>query len=291
MCIERIEPDFGPQVGGTCIYICGTGLYDAPIKKVKFCTADESGNREVQAEWDRTKKALKVIVPPFQWLYGDEELPEEQKQASQVQASKPIQLSLSLNDQEWIKALTYQYHDSCVVRLAYVNNDLTASLSAEEREKMWQQEEPEDAGYPEGTTEEEIKKKEDEAQKKANEETEEVNTVAKRRGTRVTIHGSGFMKNQLLMARLTANGTVHKLVKPVYKNSKKLCIETPDMGTEVEMGNHQLVVEVTVNGQQYSSNGIFFMYNQVDPNMTDEELKKLEEEELKAAKKPGAKKK
>jgi len=33
------------------------------------------------------------------------------------------------------------------------------------------------------------------------------------------------------------------------------------------------------------------MYNQVDPNMTDEELKKLEEEELKAAKKPGQKKK
>lgn len=57
------------------------------------------------------------------------------------------------------------------------------------------------------------------------------------------------------------------------------------------MGNHQLVVEITVNGQQYSANGISFMYNQVDPNMTDEELKKLEEEELKAAKKPGAKKK
>lgn len=241
VCIEKIEPDFGPQVGGTTIFICGTGLYDAPIKKVKFCTAGEKGKREVQAEWDRTRRALKVIVPPLNWLFGEEdELTEEQKQVIQEQATKSgvIQLSLSLNDQEWIQALKYQYHDSNVMRLAYVNNDLTASLSAEEREKMWQQEEAEDAGYPEGTTEEEIKKKEDEVSKKANEETEEVNTVAKRRGTRVTIHGSGFMKNQLLMARLTANGSVHKFIKPVFKNSKKLCIEVPDMGTEVEMGNH-----------------------------------------------------
>lgn len=163
---------------------------------------------------------------------------DEQKVACQAQAQKPVKLSLSLNDQEWIEALNYKYHDANVVRLAYVNNDLTASLNPEEREKLWQQEEPEDQGYPEGTTEEEIKKKEDEAQKKANEETEEANTVAKRRGTRLHIHGNGFMKNQHVMVRLTQNGTVHKFVKPVFKSSKKLAIEVPDMGTEVEMGNH-----------------------------------------------------
>jgi hypothetical protein len=44
---------------------------------------------------------------------------------------------LSLNDQEWIDALSYKYHDANVVRLAYVNNDLTASLSQEDREKIW----------------------------------------------------------------------------------------------------------------------------------------------------------
>ena len=97
-------------------------------------------------------------------------------------------------------------------------------------------------------SEEEIKKKEDEAQKKANEETEESTTVAKRRGTRMYIHGNGFIKNSMLMARFTQNGTVHKLVKPVYKSSKKLAIEVPDMGEEVKIGNHQLNVEITVNG-------------------------------------------
>ncbi len=54
---------------------------------------------------------------------------------------------------------------------------------------------------------------------------------------------------------------MHKLVKPVFKSSKKLAIEVPDMGPEVEMGNHQLVVEVTVNGQQYTTNSVSFLYN------------------------------
>lgn len=84
---------------------------------------------------------------------------------------------------------------------------------------------------------------------------------------------------------------MHRLVKPVYKSSKKLAVEVPDMGPEVDMGNHMLVLEVTVNGQQFTTNGVSFLYNQVDPNMTDEELRKLEEEELKAQKKGGAKKK
>lgn len=45
-----------------------------------------------------------------------------------------------------------------------------------------------------GTPEEEQKKKE-EREKKALEETEETQTVAKRRGVRVYLHGSGFIKN------------------------------------------------------------------------------------------------
>jgi hypothetical protein len=36
---------------------------------------------------------------------------------------------------------------------------------------------------------------------------------------------------------------------------------------------------------------VTFQYNQVDPNLTDEDIRKMEEEEAKAAKKGGAKKK
>lgn len=55
------------------------------------------------------------------------------------------------------------------------------------------------------------------------------------------------------MVRFTCKGTVNKLLKPVFKTSKKLAVEIPDMGNEVEIGNHQLVVEVTVNGQQFTA--------------------------------------
>jgi hypothetical protein len=61
------------------------------------------------------------------------------------------------------------------------------------------------------------------------------------------VHGSGFLRVGTIV-RFTCKGIVHKFVKPVYKTSKKLAVEIPDMGTDVEMGNHQLVVEVTTNG-------------------------------------------
>jgi hypothetical protein len=38
--ISKLEPEFGPTFGGTNILINGQGLYDAPIKKVRFTTAD-----------------------------------------------------------------------------------------------------------------------------------------------------------------------------------------------------------------------------------------------------------
>ncbi len=38
--IQQIEPNFGPQCGGTNISILGLGLYDAAIKKVRFTTDD-----------------------------------------------------------------------------------------------------------------------------------------------------------------------------------------------------------------------------------------------------------
>ena len=45
--------------------ICGKGLYEATIRRVRFTTADKSGVREVTAEWERTLKAFKVTIPPF----------------------------------------------------------------------------------------------------------------------------------------------------------------------------------------------------------------------------------
>ena len=63
------------------------------------------------------------------------------------------------------------------------------------------------------------------------------------------------------------------------------------MGAEVPVGHHHVIVEVSINGQQFSSNGVQFLFNSVDSNLSEEELKKMDELEEKNAKKPGAAKK
>lgn len=61
--------------------------------------------------------------------------------------------------------------------------------------------------------------------------------------------------------------------------------------TDVPVGHHKIIVEVTMNGQQFSANNVHFTYNSVDPNLTEEELKKMDELEEKNMKKAPAKKK
>jgi hypothetical protein len=59
----------------------------------------------------------------------------------------------------------------------------------------------------------------------------------------------------------------------------------PDMGEDVPIGNHLLNLEYTINGQQFSKSGLQILYNSVDPSLTEEDLRKLDEEEAKNAKK------
>ena len=108
------------------------------------------------------------------------------------------------------------------------------------------------------------------------------------------VYGHDFAKVDTLKVRFSHPGTgVSKEVTQVYfKNSKKLAVEIPDLGQEVPMGNHLVTVEVSINGQQYSSNGQQFLYNSVDPSLSEEDLKKLDEaEEKERAKKAPPKKK
>ena len=68
-------------------------------------------------------------------------------------------------------------------------------MSAEDREALWNAEEAEDTLQDE-IPEEERKKREDEKAKKVAEENEEINTVAKRKGHKIYIHGANFIKNE-----------------------------------------------------------------------------------------------
>lgn len=62
------------------------------------------------------------------------------------------------------------------------------------------------------------------------------------------------------------------------------------MGEEIEVGQHTVTVEVTINGQTFTKNGRTFLYNAIDRNMSEEELKKMQEAEEKAKAKGGKKK-
>ena len=66
-------------------------------------------------------------------------------------------------------------------------------VEEEEKAAKWLAEEPVEP-LPEDITEEEIKKRDEEKAKKAQEETEEVTTVAKRKGYKMYLYGENFIK-------------------------------------------------------------------------------------------------
>lgn len=125
--ITDIEPGVGPSIGGTNIKINGKGLYDAGVKRIRFTSEDGKGIREVVADWDKKLKCLRVTVPAYKWLFIDEEddpsdaqdqneNPTEKKAALLKQSVKVL---LTLNNQEWINALCFNYHDVEIQRVSY----------------------------------------------------------------------------------------------------------------------------------------------------------------------------
>lgn len=195
-------------------------------------------------------------------------------------------MSFTFNNQEWVEVPKYKYHDLSVSRISYVENFAEDVESEEEKQKLWLAEEPVEKP-PAEMTEEEAKKWHEEKAKRVEDEKQEVQNTAKRIGAKMYVHGEHFLKNVKLRFIL---GEKAIDVKPIFKNDQKLACTVPDMGEEIEVGQHQVVVEATANGQNYTSNGQFFMYNAIDRNMSEEELKKLMEAEEKAKGKGGKKK-
>ena len=160
----------------------------------------------------------------------------------------------------------------------------------EQREEEWNAEQPEEE-LPAEITEEELAKREEEKQKVAEAETEESTTMSKRKGYRLFIYGNQFRKSDEITAKFVWEDKISRSSPCVYKNPGLLGTSIPDLGPDVPEGDHLVTVEVSLNGQQYSSQGIQFLYKAVDPNLTEEELKKMDEEDAKGAKKAPPKKK
>jgi hypothetical protein len=207
---------------------------------------------------------------------------------------------MTFNNQEWIPAKDFRYFDHKVERVAFAHTFGAEIADPAEREKAWKSEEPLEK-YPDDLPAEEVKKRDEEKQRKAQEETEESTTSAKRRGTKIFIYGHDFVKMDTLKVRFLHPQTgVAKEIHAsspagghiIFKNSKKIACEIPDLGADVPVGNHLVVVEVSLNGQQYSNNSVQFLYNSVDPSLSEEDLRKQDEaEEKERAKKAPPKKK
>ena len=163
----------------------------------------------------------------------------------------------------------------------------------EQREAEWLAEQPEEE-VPDDMTAEQQTARNEEHKKQSDLETEEVTTMAKRKGYKLFIHGSNFMNTKQMMAKFTWDDKVSHLSYVVFKNSKLLGTIIPDLGAEVPEGDHLVTVQVTLNGQQYAGEKIQFLYKSVDPNLTEEDLKRMDEEDAKGAAKklpPAGKKK
>lgn len=197
---------------------------------------------------------MRVTVPAYKWLFADEEDEpvdgnDEQTQTismneSQIveQQQKPsllkqsVNIHLTLNNQEWINALQFSFHDAEIQRVSYVPIGLPEQTH-EEKDALFNAEEPEEQ-YPEDMPEEEKKKRDDEKAKKVAEENEEINTIAKRKGHKIYIHGVNFIKSDFSQLRFSIDNEHHQLVKLVYKNSRMLGAVIPHMGDEVAIGQH-----------------------------------------------------
>jgi hypothetical protein len=103
------------------------------------------------------------------WLFGGVEVADNELEEIR---KEPIMVSLTFNNQEWISAKEFKYHDCKIDRLAYAHTYGAEIADLHEREKHWKAEEALDH-YPHEMPAEEVKKKEDEKAKKAQEEHEE----------------------------------------------------------------------------------------------------------------------
>lgn len=111
--------------------------------------------REVTAEWDPKLNAISYKVPPLSWLFNGEEVSDEIMEETR---NEDVMINLTFNDQEWIDALSFRYHDCTVKRMAYITNFGEELETEEEKQAAWLAPDPVVEPPEEEPTEEEIAK-------------------------------------------------------------------------------------------------------------------------------------
>jgi hypothetical protein len=84
-------------------------------------TKDGKGKREVAADWDKKLRCLRVTMPAYKWLFAEEQTAEDETEEKKKEPliTQAVDIKLTLNNQEWIDALHFNYHDTEITRIAY----------------------------------------------------------------------------------------------------------------------------------------------------------------------------
>jgi hypothetical protein len=159
-------------------------------------------------------------------LFNGAEISEEELEV--IKAS-PIKILLTFNNQEWILSKEFKYYDHKVERIAFATGfGATEIPDQAERDRLWKAEEPIEK-YPDDLPADEVKKRDEEKLKRAQEETEESQTVAKRRGIKIVIYGTDFCKMDVRLYCLY----LKSLFRPSKSSSLMLALESQRRSSEV----------------------------------------------------------
>jgi hypothetical protein len=126
--VDRMEPNISLVEGGLTIKILGTGFFDSVAKKARL--SSNFGVRYSDLQWDRTDKSLSFTSHPLLWSVNDEEaLKSLQTNPKELYENYPFDVSITMNNLDWIRVGDYRYVDCKITRLAYVTfPDKTISM-------------------------------------------------------------------------------------------------------------------------------------------------------------------
>lgn len=111
--------------------------------------------------------------------------------------------------------------------------------------------------------------------------------IFKKAGSYLYLYGK-YLRNSEISAQFVCQNK-GKIVKTAFKNERKIGVIVPELD-DLPTGIHEVFVEISSNGQQYSNSRRSFKYLAFDKSMPQDQRNKYEEQELKNLKKPPAKK-
>jgi hypothetical protein len=126
--IEKMEPNVSQIEGGLSIKIIGTGLFDSVSKKARVSSS--FGVRFSDLQWDRNDRSLALTSHPLLWSIDEDVLKSLQSNPRDLYEKYVFDVSITMNNIDWIQVGQYRYCDCKVNRISYIlfSDKLTSLL-------------------------------------------------------------------------------------------------------------------------------------------------------------------